>query len=155
MPSYARIQSDVDDAEEAELRRLERGRSLQTLCQDLTDDLFENEHDALASTTAPHESSAAVVHGPNIFETAHDAPPVSPIVGVLATTPRSTLQQPRTTLAPLQMHIVRQVCRHGRMQFQTHANTACSHLHPIRSPLCATQRCRLHSLLGQQRTVLQ
>ena len=86
MPSCARIQSDVDDAEEAELRRLERGRSPQTLCLDLTDDLFENEHDALASTTAPHESSAAVVHGPNIFETAHDAPPVSPIVGVLATT---------------------------------------------------------------------
>ena len=61
MPSYPRNAYDVDDIEEAELRRLERGRSPETRVVDLDDDaLTKNGGHASVAAFAPHVSISTV-----------------------------------------------------------------------------------------------
>ena len=87
MPSYPRNAYDVDDIEEAELRRLERGRSPETRVVDLDDDaLTKNGGHASVAAFAPHASIAAVADGPTSLESALDAAPFAPAGSALATT---------------------------------------------------------------------
>ena len=87
MPSYPRNAYDVDDIEEAELRRLERGRSPESLVVDLDDDaLTKNGGHASVAAFAPQASIAAVADGPTSLASALDAALFAPAGSALAKT---------------------------------------------------------------------